>query len=94
MTVHQKGVSNTQPVDRILPPVHVYCPVTDAYSVTEFGPPQCRGIFVFKICYVTDVEAQKYLLSFNDKAQDTLAEKERERERERERDSNTVTFYI
>jgi hypothetical protein len=64
----------------MLPPVHVYCPVTDVYSVTEFVPPQCRGFFKFKICYVTDMEAQKWLLSFNDKAQDTLAEKEITRE--------------
>ena len=44
------------------------------------------------------MEAQKCLLYFNDKVQDTLAEKEKEREREREgereRDSNTVKFYI
>jgi len=33
------------------------------------------------------MEAQKCLLSFNNKAQDTLAEKKRER------DSNTVKFY-
>jgi hypothetical protein len=74
----------------MLPPIHVYCSVTDAYSVTEFGPSHCREILLFKICYVTDMEAQKCLVPFSGKAQDTLAEKERERARER--DSNTVNF--
>ena len=63
----------------MLPPVHFYCPVTDVYSVTEFGPAQCRGIFLFKICYVTDMEAQKSLLS---------------RKRDRERDTTFLILLL
>jgi len=61
-------------------------------QLQNLARPSVQEFFKFKICYVTDIEAEKCLLSFDDKAQDTLAEKERERERER--DSNKVKFYI